>query len=146
MEPNSKFLSTYSLPAPQTSLPLIPFTAEEIIGCTNEAATGANKAPRNPSSCFFVSCFTVSVIPSFNTFKFFNDFFILITSFISSVEIQKKVSPFSTLTAPFSAIFLSNSFIAFEAKLLTYPVKLSLSKGMATFVSAFFLPKLAHLI
>ena len=40
-------------------LPLIPFTTEQITGCTNETAKGANKAPRNPTSCFFISCFTV---------------------------------------------------------------------------------------
>ena len=43
------------------------FTAEEITGSTNEAAKGANRAPRNLPSCFFVSCFTVSVTPSINT-------------------------------------------------------------------------------
>ena len=41
------------------SLPLIPFTTEQITGCANEMAKGANKAPRNPTSCFFISCFTV---------------------------------------------------------------------------------------
>ena len=35
-----------------TPLPLIPFTIEEISPCTNEAAKGANKAPRNPPSSF----------------------------------------------------------------------------------------------
>ena len=42
----------YPLPALLTPLPLIPFTTEEITRCTNEAAKGANKAPRNPPSCF----------------------------------------------------------------------------------------------
>ena len=46
------------------SSPFIPFTTEEITGCTNEAPKGTSKAPRNPPSCFFVSCFTVSVTPS----------------------------------------------------------------------------------
>ena len=55
-----------------------------------------------------------------------------------SFEIN-KVNPFSALTAPFPLIFLSNSFVAFEVKLLTNPGKLSLAKGIATFVSAFFL-------
>ena len=50
-------LSTYFLPALLTPLPLIPFTTKEIAGCTNEAAKGANKAPRNPPSRFFISCF-----------------------------------------------------------------------------------------
>ena len=61
---------------------------------------------------------------------------ILIVSFISSFEIN-RVNPFPTLTAPFPLIFLSNLFISFEVKLLTYPDKLSLAKGIAIFVSAF---------
>ena len=40
---------------------LILFITEEITGCTNETAKGANKAPRNPLSCCSISCFTVSV-------------------------------------------------------------------------------------
>ena len=52
-----------TLPALLTPLPLIPFTAEEITGCTKEAAKGANKAPRNLSSWFFISYFTVPVTP-----------------------------------------------------------------------------------
>ena len=47
-------------------LPLIPFTTEEITGCANEAAKGANKAPRNLPLFFLISCFTVSVNPSVN--------------------------------------------------------------------------------
>ena len=45
----------YPLPAFLTPLPLIPFTTEEITSCTNKAATAANKALRNPPSCFTVS-------------------------------------------------------------------------------------------
>ena len=67
---------------------------------------------------------------------------ILIISFISSFEIN-KVNLFLALTAPFSLIFLSNLFIGFEVKLLTNPVKLSLAKGIAMFVSHFF-PKLPN--
>ena len=67
---------------------------------------------------------------------------ILIVSFISSFEIN-RVNPFPTLTAPFPLIFLSNLFISFEVKLLTYPDKLSLAKGIAIFVSAFF-PKVLN--
>ena len=63
---------------------------------------------------------------------------ILVISFVCSFEIN-KVNPFSALTAPFPLIFLSNLFIAFEVKLLNYPGKLSLAKGIAIFVSAFFL-------
>ena len=49
---------------------------KEITGCTIEAAKSANKAPRNPPSCF--SCFTVLVIPTVNTPEFSNDFMVLI--------------------------------------------------------------------
>ena len=63
---------------------------------------------------------------------------ILIISFVSSFEIN-KVNPFPALTAPFSLIFLSNLFIAFEAKLLTNLGKLSVAKINARSVSAFFL-------
>ena len=47
-----------------------------------------------------------------------------------------KVNPFPAWTAPFPLIcFFSNLFIAFEAKLLTNnPHKISLPKGIATFV------------
>ena len=87
---------------------------------------------------FFNSCFTVSVNPSINTPESSNDFVIFIISFISSFEIN-KVNPFPALTAPFPLIFLSNLFIALEVVLLTNPGKLFLAKGIATFVSAFFL-------
>ena len=65
---------------------------------------------------------------------------ILITSFISSFEIN-KVNPFLAWTALFPLIFLSNLFIALEVKLLTNPGKSSLVKGIAIFVNDFF-PKL----
>ena len=64
-------------------------------------------------------------------------------SFISSFEIN-KVNPFPALTAPFSLIFLSNLIVAFEAKWLTNPDKLSLAKGIARSVITF-LPKLPNL-
>ena len=48
---------------------------------------------------------------------FSNDFMVLII-FISSFEIN-NVSPFLALIAPFSLIFLSNLFMAFEVKLIT---------------------------
>ena len=51
---------------------------EEITGCTKEVGKGANKAPRNPPSCFFISI---------NTHKS-NDFIILIIPFISSFKIK----------------------------------------------------------
>ena len=62
---------------------------------------------------------------------------ILIISFISSFEIN-KVNRFSALTTPFSLIFLSSLFIAFEAKLLTDRGKLSLPKGIARSFITFF--------
>ena len=51
---------------------------------------------------------------------------------------MNKVNLFPALTAPFPLIFISNLFIAFEVKLLTNPGKLSLAKGIAMFVSAYF--------
>ena len=86
---------------------------------------------------FFISCFTVSVIPSSNTFESSNDFMILITSFISSFKIN-KVNLFPALTVPFPFIFLSNLFFAFEVKLLTNSGKLSLAKGIARSVILLF--------
>ena len=62
---------------------------------------------------------------------------ILIISLISSFEMS-KVNPFPALTSPFPLIFLSNLFIAFEVKVLTYPGILSLAKGIAMLVCAFF--------
>ena len=131
-----KLLSIYPLPALLAPLPLIPFTTEEITGCTNEVANSANKAGRNPLSCFFISCFTVSVIPSINTFES-SSYFMILKIFRSSFKIN-KVNPFPALAATLPLIFLSNFFIAFEAKLLTNPGKLSPAKEIATFVSAFF--------
>ena len=52
---------------------------------------------------------------------------------------MNKVNPFRALAAPCLLIFLSNLFISFEAKLLTNPGKLSLAKGIAIYVSVFFL-------
>ena len=108
------------LSAPLTPLPLIPFTTEEITGFTNEAVKGANRVPRSSSSCFFSLFFTFSVTPSINTPESSNDFLILIISFISEFRIN-KVNSFPVLTAPFSLIFLSNLYIAFEVKLPTVP-------------------------
>ena len=113
---------------------LITFTTEEITGCTNEAAKGANNAPRNPPSCFFYNVF---ITPSINTVESFNGFIVFIISFISSFEIN-ETNLFLALAAPFPLIFLSNLFITLEGKLLTNPSMLSLAKGIATFVSTFF--------
>ena len=142
MVQNQTFLSIYPLPALLNPLPLMPFTTEEIIGCTNEAVKGTNKTPRNPPSCFFISCFTASVTPSINTHEPSNDFTILILSFISSFEIN-HISPFRALIAPFPLISLPSLFIAFDDKLPINPGTLSLSKEIAIFVSTFF-PKLPN--
>ena len=48
------------------------------------------------------------------------------------------MNPFPALTASFPLIFLSNLFIAFDVNLPNNPGKLSLAKGVATFVSTFF--------
>ena len=56
--------------------------------------------------------------------------------FISSFEINKK-NLFPALTVLFTLIFVSNLFVAFEAKLLTNIGELSPTKGIAIFVSAF---------
>ena len=137
MEQNYKFLFIYLLPALLISLPHIPFTTEEITGCTIEVAQGTNKEWRNLSSyccCFFFfSCFTVLVTPSINTSES-PDFMILIISFISSFKIN-KVNPFPALTVHFPLIFLPNLFIAFEVKLFPNSGKLSLAKRIATFIS-----------
>ena len=90
----------------------IPFISEEGSGCTNEEAIGAiNKAaigditaPRNLSSHFFISNFTVSVAPSINRCDFSSDSTILIISSISSFE-KNKVNSFS---APHPLMFFSN--------------------------------------
>ena len=78
---------------------------------------------------FFISCFTVSVTSSIYTLKSSIDFMILITSFMSSFEINKANS-FPDVTTPFPLIFLSDSFIAFEAILLINLFKVSLAKGI----------------
>ena len=57
---------------------------------------------------------------------------------------MNKTKPFLALTAPFPLYFLSNLFIAFEAKLLTNPGKLSLPKGIVRSVITFS-PKLFNL-
>ena len=76
-----------------------------------------------------------------NTLGFSIDFMLLIISFISSFKMN-KINYFPFLTTPFLLIFLSNSFIAFVSKLLTYPGNLPLAKGIATFISVF-LPELS---
>ena len=103
----------------------IAFLTEEAIGCINEAAIDTIIAPRNPLSCFFISCFT-HVAPLVNRPNFSSDSAILIISCISSFEIN-EVNPFPALTTLFSLIQFSNLLIAFEAAfeaiLFTNPAK-----------------------
>ena len=54
----------------------MPFTTEEITGCTNEAAKGANKANKSAFLFFYFMLCTVPVIPSINIFEFSSDFMI----------------------------------------------------------------------
>ena len=69
-----------------TPFPVIAFVNEEATGCVNEeaidtineAAIVAIIAGRNWPSCFFVSCFTVSLAPSINRPEFSSDSAILI--------------------------------------------------------------------
>ena len=80
--------------------------------------------------------FNVSVIPSIDPFESSSESMISIIPFISSFEIN-KVNNLSYLTTLFPLIYLSDLFIAFEAKLHTNSGKLSIAKGIAKFVSAF---------
>ena len=92
------------------------------------------KFQENLSSCFFISCLTVSVTvtPSINTPESSNDFIILIISFTSSFKIIKvNHLPVSCSDSSLFTYFSSKLFIAFE-------VKFSLVKGIAIFASAFF--------
>ena len=87
---------------------------EEAIGAINEPAIGAIIALKNPSPCFSISFFTVSVAPSINRPEYSSDFIILVIASISSFEMN-EVNPFPAVTAPLPLIFLSNLSIADEA-------------------------------
>ena len=67
-EAELKFWLIYPLPALLISLPLIPFTSEEIASWTHKVAKDADKAGRNLLSCSLISCVTVPVILSIDTF------------------------------------------------------------------------------
>ena len=123
----------YPLPVLMTLLSAIAFTTVEITGWNAEAANDANKAARNPPSCFFISCFTTLVTPSINTSESSNNLTVLIISSVSLFGMN-KVNPSPTFAAPFPLILLLNLFIAFEtafeAILLINPGKLFLAKGI----------------
>ena len=74
---------------------------EEAIGAINEAAI---IAPRNPLSCFFILCFTVSVALSINRLDFSSNFTNLTISSMSSSE-TNKVNSFPALTNTCPLIF-----------------------------------------
>ena len=99
-----------------TSFPKVPFTNEEATGVINSVVIGTNTAPRKPHSCFFISCFNVSVTPSTNILEFSSDFMILIISSIPSFQMS-TVNPFPALTAPHQLIFLSKLSIIDEVAL-----------------------------
>ena len=66
---------------PLFPFPVIAFIKEETEDCINgetisaikEAAIGAIIPLRNPPSCFFISCFTVSVAPPIDKLVFSSD-------------------------------------------------------------------------
>ena len=62
-------------------------------------------APRNPLSCYFISCFTISVALSNNRSESSRELTILIKSSISSFEMN-KVNLLPPLTTPCSFIVL----------------------------------------
>ena len=78
---------------------------------------------------FLISCFTISVAASINRPGFSSNSTILITSSMSSFEMN-KVNPF--LTAPCSLIFLSNLYITYEAALIANISERSLANRTAS--------------
>ena len=140
-------MSLHPLPILLTAIPLIPFTTEEVTGCTTKTAKGVNKEPKNLLACFFLYFFLfqlllLQLLHQLIPLEFSSDFMILIILFVSSTEVN-RVNPVSAPTASFSLMSLSEFFIAFEAILLTSPGKLSLVKVISTFLSAF-IPKLPN--
>ena len=83
---------------------------EEAIGAIYEAAIGAIIALRNPPSCFFISCFTVSVAPSSNRPDFYSGSRFLMIFSISSFEMN-IVDLFPTLTAPCPLFFFFQIYL-----------------------------------
>ena len=100
---NGRNLPSYPILALMAPFPDIAFMNKDATGCINQEAIGAINeaaiiAPKNPPSCFFISCFTVSVVPAIKRPGFSSDFTILMISSTSSFEMN-KVNPFSALTA-----------------------------------------------
>ena len=63
------------------------------------------EVPGNPSSCFLISCFTVSLTPSINMSPFFINFLILIIWSTSLFKMTKMIH-FPGLTTSYQCIFL----------------------------------------
>ena len=105
----------------------IAFINEEETGCINGETIGpANEAAVSHHSIknftsFFISCFTVLVVPSIYRPDFSSDFTILIISSISSFQLN-KMNPFPALTALRPLIFISNfiSIFLLQIYLLSY--------------------------
>ena len=90
-----------------TPFPDITFINEEATGCINEEAIDAINeeaidaiiVSRNQSSCFFISCFTISVVPSIKIPDFPSDSMILLASSISS-SLQNESFSCSYISSP----------------------------------------------
>ena len=71
-----------------TPFPDISFINKERMGAINESAVRTIIAPKNPPSCFFISCFAVSVGPSVNRSESSSDSTVLIISSILFLPLQ----------------------------------------------------------
>ena len=101
MKENEKLLtmSLHPLPILLTAIPLIPFTTEEVTGCTTKTAKGVNKEPKNLLACFFLYFFLfqlllLQLLHQLIPLEFSSDFMILIILFVSSTEVN-RVNPVS---------------------------------------------------
>ena len=143
-EQNVTFSFICPLPAPLTPLPAIPFVLTKLKAVPLKHLKKLTKHQEILLLIFFISCFTVSVTPSINTYEFSSDFIISTISFISSFKRNKvkfscsSYRSFCTYYCSFKFIYcISNLLITFEVILLTNPGKLSLAKGIAIFICVF---------
>ena len=117
-EQNVTFSFIYPLPAPLTPLPAIPFVLTKLKTVPLKHLKKLTKHQEILLLIFFISCFTVSVTPSINTYEFSSDFIISTISFISSFK-RNKVNSLAPLTDPSALIIvLSNLFTAFQTYFL----------------------------
>ena len=126
-----------------TPLIFVHLAVEEITSCSNKAAKGANKTPRNPPSYFSISYFTASVTLSINISS--NDFMILKISFIPSLEIN-EVNPFPALTAILKKFFFFFKIFWLHLKLSYILIQLNylLIKEYHGLLMLFFLDSLSR--